>query len=93
MPLTLNEYSRELVNKMLLAGSQAEVKRFIDTGLQELGTPGINGYFIIKFLDRVIEDINEFSPMNYGAQQWANIKLARIILSKARRSLQPEQYQ
>jgi hypothetical protein len=93
MPLTLNEYSRELVNKMLLAGSQAEVKRFIDTGLQELGTPGINGYFIIKFLDRVIEDLNEFSPMNCEAQQWANIKLARIILSKARRSLQPEQYQ
>ena len=93
MALTLNEYSRELVNKILLACSQAEVKRFINTGLKELGTPGINGYFIIKFLDQAIDDLNEFSPMNYEAQQWANIKMARIILSKARRSLQPEQYQ
>jgi hypothetical protein len=92
MALTLNEYSRELVNKILLADSQVEVKRFIDTGLKEFDTPGINGHFIIKFLDRVIEDLSEFSPMNYEAQQWANIKMARIIFSKIRRSLQPEQY-
>ena len=93
MALILNEYSRELVNKILFADSQAEVKHFIDTGLKELKTPGINGHLIIKFLDQAIDDLNEFSPMNYEAQQWANIKIARIILGKVRRSLQPEQYQ
>ena len=92
MALTLNECSRELVNKILLADSQVEVKHFIDTALMGLETPGMNGHFTIKFLDQVIEDLNEFSPMNYEAQQWANIKMARIILSKARRSLQAEQY-
>ena len=92
MALTLNEYSRELVNKILLADSQDEVKRFIDTDLKELEAPGVNSSFIIKFLDQVIKDFSEFSPMNYEAQQWANIKMARIILSKVRRSLQPEQY-
>jgi hypothetical protein len=93
MVLTLNEYSRKLVNKILLADSVAGVKRFIDTGLKELGTPGINDYFIIRFLDRVIEDLNEFSPLKYEAQQWANIKMARAFLSNLRRSLQPEQCQ
>jgi len=92
MTLTLNEYSRELVNKILLADSQDEVKRFIDTDLKVLEAPGIISLFIIKFLDQVIKDFGEFSPMNYEAQQWANIKMARIILSKVRRSLQPEQY-
>jgi len=92
MTLTLNEYSRELVNKILLADSQDEVKRFIDTDLKELEAPGINSPFIIKFLDQVIKDFSEFSPMNYEAQQWANIKMARIILNKVRRSLQPEQH-
>jgi len=93
MALTLNECSRELVNKILLADSQLDVKHFIDTALMGLETPGINGHLIIKFLDQAIDDLNEFSPMNYEAQQWANIKMARIILSKVRRSLQPEQYQ
>lgn len=93
MALSLHEYSGELLNKILLADSQADVKRFIDTGLKELEIPGLNGYFIIKFLDKIIEDVCEFSPLNYEAQQWANIKMARAILSKVRRSLQPEQYQ
>ena len=91
MSLTLDEYRCKLVNKLLFAATQTEVQRFIDAGLKGLEAHAVNGHIIVRFLDKIVEDLNEFNPVNYDAQQWSNIKVARILFNKAKRSLQSEQ--
>ena len=78
MPLSLDEYRSKLVSKVLLAGSEEDVKRFCDTAMKSLGEYKVNAHIIIRFVDKAIDDFEHFNPRTKNVKQWINIQTARI---------------
>lgn len=89
MTQTIDDYRCKLINKVLFAGSQEEVRRFIDVAMRSLEEHKVNGHIVSRFVDKVISDLEQFNPLDYDAQQWTNIKMARIQFNKIKRSIQP----
>lgn len=82
MALTLNEYTAKLINKILFAASQDEVKRFIDVAMKAMEKNNVNRHITARFLDKIIGEMDLFNPMNKDAQQWSNITTAKILLNR-----------
>jgi len=88
MPLSLDDYRTKLIDKILFSTSQEEVKRFIDTAIKALGEHKVNAHIIARFLDKISSELELFDPMDKDAQQWSNIKVARIHFFRIKRSLE-----
>lgn len=88
MTQTIDDYRCKFINKVLFAGSQEEVSRFIDAAMRGLEEHKVNGHIVARFVDKVISDLEQFDPLDYDAQQWTNIKMARILFNKIKRSIQ-----
>lgn len=82
MTLSLDEYRFKLINTILMANSQQEVKKFSDDAMKELVHRKIEGPRITQFIDRILSDMSEFTPMNKDSQQWSNIKMAIIHFNR-----------
>jgi hypothetical protein len=87
MNTTMEDYSYKLVNKILFATSQEEVKRYVDAAMKGMVTHKINGHIITRFVDKALLHLKEFSPMDHEAQQWSNIKMAILLFNQVKRSL------
>lgn len=87
MSLSLDEYRTKLINKILFASSQEEVKRFIDTAIKALEQNKVNGHIISRFIEKIISDLELFNPMKKEAQQWSNIKMAMIVFNRIKNKL------
>ncbi len=87
MSISINDYRSKLINKILSSASQEDVKRYIDAAMKGLSEHKVNGHFVVRFVEKVSKELAEFNPMDYGAQQWANIKMARIRFNQIIRSL------
>jgi len=82
MSLSFEEYRTKLINKILFAASQEDVKRFIVTALKALEQKKVNGHLVSRFIEKIISDLELFNPMKEESQQWRNIKLARILFNR-----------
>jgi hypothetical protein len=78
MSSSLDEYRCKLINKILFANSQEEVKRFCDVAMKALEHYELNGHTIARFLEEIISELEQFNPMDKDAQQWSNIQMAKI---------------
>jgi hypothetical protein len=87
MPLSLDEYRCKLINKILFSSSQEEVIRFCDASIKGLEHHNVNAYIVVRFVDKVIIELEQFNPMKKDAQQWSNIKLAKILFKRIREKL------
>lgn len=87
MALTLNEYRTKLINHILYAKSQKEVARFIDAATKALKQNGVNGHIISRFVDKIISELEMFSPMDENAQHWSNIRIAKILFNRFKTQL------
>jgi hypothetical protein len=87
MNTTIEDYCHKLVNKILFADSQEGVKRYIDTAIKSMQTHNVNGHIITRFVDKALLHLKEFSPMDFNAQQWTNIKMAILQFNQLKRSL------
>jgi hypothetical protein len=72
----------------MFASSQDEVKRYIDAAIKSLEQNKVNGHFIVRFIDKMSDELESFSPMNKDAQQWSNIKMSLICFNRIKRSLE-----
>jgi len=72
----------------MLASSQDEVNRYIDTAMKSLQQNKLNSHIITRFTDKMLDELESFSPMNKEAQQWSNIKMARICFNQLKRKLE-----
>lgn len=82
MSLSLNEYSTKLINRILLADSQEEVKQFIDVAIKTLEQSKVNEGTIILFVEKMTSELGSFNPMLKNAQQWSNIRVAKIVFNR-----------
>lgn len=80
--LTMNtdEFRAGLKRKILSSSSQEAVKRAIDAAVKELDSHGESITLFVKFVDKLIHGLELYDPMNQTAQEWSNIKMARIYL-------------
>jgi hypothetical protein len=92
MALTIDEYRCKLINKILFARSQDEVKRFINVAMKSLQEHKVNGHIIARFIDKVLQHLNEFRPVYYNTQQWNNIKTARVQFNAIKHAIQEEEH-
>ncbi len=88
MPLSLEEYRVRLVNSILFAASREEVKRFIDAALRGLHQHKISGDALANFIENISVELEQFDPMNKNAQQWSNIKIARVYFYRLKKELE-----
>lgn len=87
MSPTITEYRCKLINKILFARSEDEVRRFIAAAMRGLKEHKVNGHLITRFVEKASQDLNGFSPMNQDVQQWANIKTARMQFNQLKTAI------
>lgn len=87
MTLTLNDFTVKLINKILFAPTQEDVKKFINDATDALDQNKVNGHIVARFVDKMVNELEQFNPMNKDAQQWSNIRLSKIIFYRIRHQL------
>ena len=86
--MTINDFRCRLVNQILFSTSQEDVKRHIDAAMEGLLQHRVNGHLVNRFVERSLRDFEALNPTDCGAQQWANIRIARTHLTQLLRSFQ-----
>ena len=87
MTLSLDEYQYKLINKILVADSQQEVRRYCDAAMNGLDQHKVNEHIVARFVEKVISELELFNPMDKDAQQWSNIQMARILFNRIKQRL------
>ena len=82
MSLSLDSYRTKLIDKILMAASQEDVKRFIAVALKSLEQHNLNGHIITRFAEKTAAELELFNPMKKHAQQWSNIQMAKILFNR-----------
>ncbi len=88
MSITMEDYRCKLINKILFAASQSEVKRFIDGAMKGLKRHKVNGHIIVRFIDKVLRHLDELNTRDHEAQQFINIKMAKMQFNQIKDSIQ-----
>ena len=73
------------LKKILLAGSQEEVKQNIDVNINSLLAENQGTDKIENFIVGLMDELALLSPMNKDAGQWSNINMARVYLHQMRK--------
>lgn len=73
------------LKKILLAGSQEEVKQNIDVNINSLLAENQGTDKIENFIAGLMDELALLSPMNKDAGQWSNINMARVYLHQMRK--------
>lgn len=87
MSLKLHEFRYKLINKILFATSQKEVMVFCNASLKGLEQHAVNPYIVVRFVDKVISELESFNPIDKDAQQWSNIRMAKIQFKRIKQQL------
>ena len=87
MSENITDYRCKLLNKILFAESQNDVQILIDAAIEGLKQHKVDNYIFDRFLDKTIQNLEEFNPGDYNAQQWANIHMSKIVFNRIRISI------
>lgn len=82
MLLSLDSYRAKLIDKILTATSQEEVKRFVATAIKALEQYKLNGHIVARFAEKTTAELELFNAMKKSSKQWSNIQMARILLRR-----------
>ncbi|WP_298299698.1 hypothetical protein [Hydrotalea sp.] len=74
----IQPHYQELLEKVLIARNQNEVKQRIDTFIDLLQQMGTNEEKMKSILIDMQTQLDQCNPFHYDAQQWSNIKMADI---------------
>ncbi len=88
MPISLNDSGTILINKILVAESQQEVKLCIDNLLGKMEQNKEAAPNVAGFVDTAIHHLENLNPMDKDAMQWSNINMARIHLQHIKRAVE-----
>ena len=75
------EFQGRLIERILAAPSQTEVKQIIEAEMKNFKQSREGPQGIIPFTNKIIQILHALNPLYYEADQWSNIKMARIHLS------------
>lgn len=78
--MSLDSYRTKLIDKILMAASQEDVKRFIAVALKSLEQHGLNGHIITRFAEKTTAELELFNHKEKSSKQWNNIHMAKFQL-------------
>jgi hypothetical protein len=84
----LLEHKTKLLKEILSAGSQEDVKQLIKEGIALLEKKGIDDQITWQLANKLIKELDLFSPIKKNAQEWSNIKIAKIQLFRIKKRLE-----
>jgi hypothetical protein len=79
---TIDDFRHKLITKILFATSQDEVGRYCISSIRELETRQVYHQFIVRFLEKTITELANFSPRDQNSQQWSNIINAKVFCKR-----------
>ncbi len=82
MTKTLATYRAELINNILFAPSQEEVKGICNGAVHDLEDRHLQGHLIIRFLEKTRSELAAFNPLDTGSLQWNNIITAKVMCTR-----------
>ena len=88
MAQPIDDFRCTLINSTLLAVSDSEVKALIDGAFNKLLDGNVNGFVIIRFADKTLLNLSQFSADNFNNRQWLNICVAKESISNKKIFLQ-----
>lgn len=86
MTAFLEKYSHTLIEKILQASTQEEVKCLCDASVTWLEGRRVTATYINQFAENGIKALHQFTPMNSDVVQWTNISAARIYLHRIKKN-------
>jgi len=84
MPSPIDNYRSQLINRILIASSQLEVRKVVDMAMKDLDRQQSNEEIAFVFTNKILSDLKSFNPLYKDAQQWSNINMARIYINRIR---------
>jgi len=82
---SLESFATKLSEKIINASSAAAIDRYVAVAVKTLGNNKVNGYIILRFIDRVSAYLNNHAATD--PQQAANIVLAAQRLQQFRQKI------
>jgi hypothetical protein len=80
-------YRSKLINQILLANSQDEMQTFIYTAITELKKRKVQKYLIRRFIDKTMDNLNDYDLSDNNSQQSANIKMSKNVFNQFKSSI------
>lgn len=85
--VTIAEETRaRLINEILMSETPQEVTALINASVKKMEKKQASE-FIAQFIEKSLNELDNFNPMNKQAQQWSNIKTARIVFFRLQHQL------
>lgn len=78
---------QQLMNKILLAGSQDEVMHIVDEAMTAIESSEADSQVTSGMIEQIMNDLEVRNPLKIDAQQWSNIKMAMILFNRIRNRL------
>jgi hypothetical protein len=92
--LVMNHQTKDfllsLIKRITNAPSQDGVKQIIDAAMTVMGDHQDNISEKIQLAEKIVRTINNFHPVNYGPEEWSNIKMARIHFNSLKSKMKTE---
>lgn len=86
--IDIHSICSQLINDIVFARSEEEVQDLVQAIFQQLQAGKTPPQMLRTLTAMAIEKLNRFSPMNKDAQQWSNIRLARICFFRQQQHLE-----
>ena len=82
MKASLKEKRENLISKIMVANSQDEVSKLINIVVQSLQQNDQHDELLTIFVGELSVELDSFNPHKETAQEWSNIKMARIVINR-----------
>jgi hypothetical protein len=82
MKVLLKEKKETLINNIITASSQAEVAALVKAVVQSLQQNDHDDEALTIFVNSISTELESFNPHKETAQEWSNIKMARIVINR-----------
>ncbi len=87
------DYERStLLQQILSAKSQDEVMKLIDASIKWTRTDLLGDSGLRSFVDRTLNEIRQSDPLSNSAEQWSNLKMAKIYFNRILRGFSEPAY-
>ena len=71
-----------LLQQILSAKSQDEVMKLIDASIKWTRSDLLGDSGLRSFVDRILNEIRQSDPLSNSAEQWSNLKMAKIYFNR-----------
>jgi hypothetical protein len=77
--ISIDEYRKKLLLKIAKAGSEKDVRRYIDTAINAMHKKRVNGHLVARFISKVSDQMNDQHAADDPVRE-RNYKIAKEMI-------------